>query len=135
MDTPSAFPLATTAPRRVIVAGAIWLAVYFAARSALTEIHMGEIARLAASFAPLFAFGWFVWVVQQAVKRADELQRLIQLQALAMAFSTAMIVLMTLGLLDIFHEGRLVLPPFRDLWALLPAVYAICLAVAWHRFR
>jgi nicotinamide riboside transporter PnuC len=135
MDSQTALPLATTAPRRVLLAGAIWLAVYFAARYALTEIRMGEVPRLAASFAPLFAFGWFVWVAQQAVKRADELQRLIQLQALAMAFSTAMIVLMTLGLLEIFHEGRLTLPPFRDLWALLPAIYAICLAVAWHRFR
>ena len=72
--------------------------------------------------------------VERALRSADELQRLIHLEALALAFSTTMVLLMTLGLIEIFHGGRLDFP-LPDLWAMMPAIYAICFAVARHRFR
>ena len=120
---------------RVLLAGATWLIVYVAARLALEQAPLDTPARFALSLAPLFAFFWFVWVVQRAVKDADELQRLVQLQALALAFSTTICVLMTLGLMEIVHGGRLELPPLRDFWAVLPPLYAICYAVAYQRYR
>lgn len=134
MDSEPILSLKANPPRRVLVAGATWLLVYLAARFALQEMRPAHPWDLAAAFAPLFAFFWFVSVVQRAVKGADELQRLIQLEALALAFSTTMVVLMTLGLMEIFHGGSLELP-LRDLWAMLPAIYAICFAVAYQRYR
>lgn len=135
MDSDSAVPLATTPARRLFLAGAVWFLVYLGARHVLEEMHLGDELRLAAAFAPLFAFYWFVWVVQRALKSTDELQRLIQLEALALAFPTTMVVLMTLGLMEIFHGGALALPPMRDLWAILPLLYAICVAVAYRKYR
>jgi len=58
----------------------------------------------------------------------------LQLEALALAFSTTTVLLMTLGLMEISHGGRLDFP-LRDLWGMLPAIYAICFAVAYQRYR
>jgi drug/metabolite transporter (DMT)-like permease len=119
----------------VALAAAFWLAVYFAARAALQYLRAGSVEAVLTSIAPIFAFYAFAWVVQRAVRRADELERLIQLDALALAFSTTICVLMGLGLLDIAHAGRLEFPPMRDWWVTLPALYAICLLVARRRYR
>ena len=123
------------APPAVLLAAAAWLAVYFAARIALQYLRAGSLEAELMSFTPVFAFFAFVWFVQRALRRADELQRLIQLDALAFAFSTATCVMMGIGLLDIAHAGRLVFPPLSDWWAMLPALYAICLVVARRRYR
>ena len=120
---------------RVLLAGTAWLVVYVAARLALQYMRAESFEAVAMSLTPLFAFFAFVWVVQGAVRRADELQRLIQLHALALAFSTTICVLMGLGLLDIAHDGRLEFPPLRDWWVMLPLLYAICLLVARWRYR
>jgi hypothetical protein len=135
MDSHTAVPLATKPSRHVLAAGTIWFVVYFGARLALEDARLPDPLRLAAAFAPLLAFFAFVWVVQRAITGADELQRLIQLQALALAFPTTLVVLMTLGLMEMFHGGQLRLPPLRDLWAMLPLLYAICAGVAYWRYR
>ena len=120
----------------VFIAAAAWLGVYFAARVGLQYVRAGSVeAIFVAAVAPTFAFFGFVWVVQGAVRRADELQRLVQLDALAFAFSTATCVLMGLGLLDIAHGGRLEFPPLADWWILLPILYAVCLLVSQRRYR
>ena len=119
----------------VLLAAAAWLVVYFVARAALQYLRPSSVEAIFMSIAPVWAFFAFVWVVQRAVRRADELQRLIQLDALAFAFSTSTCVLMGLGLLDIAHGGRLEFPPMRDWWVLLPALYAVCLVVARRRYR
>jgi hypothetical protein len=119
----------------VLLAAAAWLAVYFAARAALQYLRAASFEAILISIAPVFAFFAFAWVVQRAVRRADELERLVQLDALAFAFSTAICVMMGLGLLDIAHAGRLEFPPMRDWWAMLPPLYAICLIVARRRYR
>ena len=120
----------------VLVAAAAWLGVYFAARLGLQHVRAGSVeAVLIAAVIPTLAFFAFVWVVQRAVRRADELQRLVQLDALAFAFSTATCVMMGLGLMDIAHAGRLEFPPMSDWWVMLPALYAVCLVVARRRYR
>ncbi|MEP7070053.1 MAG: hypothetical protein ABI789_12465 [Usitatibacter sp.] len=132
-DSPMAMKART--PGRVLLAGAAWVAVYMAARGVLERTNMDEPARFAVSLMPLFAFFAFVWVVERAVRDADELHRLIQLQALALSFSTTICVLMSLGLFQIVHGARLEFPPLRDWWVLLPLVYVICYAVSCWRYR
>ena len=120
----------------VVLAAAAWIGVYFAVRFALGYLRAGSVeAIVLAAVAPTLAFFAFVWVVQRAVRRADELQRLVQLDALAFAFSTTICVLMGLGLLHIAHGGRLEFPPLADWWVLLPLLYAVCLVVAQRRYR
>ena len=120
----------------VFIAAAAWLGVYLAARVGLQYMPAGSVeAVVVAAVAPTLAFFGFVWVVQRAVRQADELQRLVQLDALAFAFSTTICVLMGLGLIDIAHGGRLIFPPLADWWVLLPVLYGVCLVVAQRRYR
>ena len=134
MDSEQTIPLTTHPSRGVLFAGVTWFLVYLATRFALEEMGLAPPWGLVVACAPLFAFYWFVWVVQRAVKSADELQRRIHLEALALAFPTTMLVLMTLGLLESLPAGRLEIP-LRDLWAFLPPLYGICVLVANQRYR
>src|SRR5207253_1024220 len=84
MESEPTLSLKATPPRRVLVAGATWFLVYLASRFALEEMRLVAPWAWVATFAHLFAFFWFVSVVERALKSADELQRLIQLEALAM---------------------------------------------------
>lgn len=134
MDSESTVPFTTSPSRGVLVAGVAWFLTYLAARFALEALAPAPHWDIAVACAPVLAFYWFVWVVQRTLKSADELQRRIHLEALALAFPTTMLVLMTLGLLDSPPTGPLGIP-LRDLWIVLPLLYGICFAVVNNRYR
>ena len=48
----------------------------------------------------LGSFGWFVWVEARNLRRADEYQRIMRLEALAVGFATVMVLTFAGGLLD-----------------------------------
>ena len=52
------------------------------------------------SLLPLVPFCWLVWAQVRSVRRADEYQRIRQLEALAIGFAGFMVLAMTGGLLD-----------------------------------
>jgi hypothetical protein len=49
---------------------------------------------------PLLPAMWLAWAQLRSVRRSDEYQRVIQLEALSIGFAVAMLVAMTGGLLD-----------------------------------
>jgi hypothetical protein len=134
MDSETTIPFKASLSRGVLVAGLAWFLAYFAARFALEALAPAPHWDIVVASAPVLAFFWFVWVVQRTLQNIDELRRRVHLEALALAFLTTMLVLMMLGLLDGVPGGRLGLP-LRDLWFVLPPLYAICFAVANHRYR
>lgn len=52
------------------------------------------------SLLPLVPAAWLIWVVRRSLGRADEYQRVVQLEALAIGFATVMMVVFAGGLLD-----------------------------------
>ncbi len=48
----------------------------------------------------LSSVGWFVWVEARSLRRADEYQRIIRLEALAVGFAAVMVLSFAGGLLD-----------------------------------
>jgi hypothetical protein len=48
----------------------------------------------------LGSVGWFVWVEARNLRRADEFQRILRLEALAVGFGTVMVLSFAGGLLD-----------------------------------
>jgi hypothetical protein len=52
------------------------------------------------SFAPLVPFLWLMWTQVRALRRADEYQRRVQLEALAIGFAAMVILSLVAGLLD-----------------------------------
>lgn len=134
MKSDATFPVSPLRSPGVLFVSAVWFLSYFAARFALDAWTPAPHWDIAVASVPVFAFFWLVWVVQHALRSADELQRRIHLEALALAFLTTMLVLMMLGLLDAPPMGPLGLP-LRDLWFFLPPLYAMCFAVASQRYR
>jgi hydrogenase-4 membrane subunit HyfE len=55
---------------------------------------------LAIALSPLLAGLWLVWVQVRTLRRCDEYQRSVQLEAMSVGFGVAMLVAMTGGLLD-----------------------------------
>ena len=133
MNSEATMHFAGRSARGVIVAGAAWLLAYLASRLMLDAMAPPPYWDIVVASLPIFAFYWFVWVVIRALKDIDELARRIHLEALALAFSTAMLVLMMLGLLD-SPAGALGIP-FREVWIVMPVIYGICLAVVTQRYR
>ncbi len=91
--------------------------------------------RVCVALFPLPFFAGFLWVFISGIRSMDELQRKIQLEALAIAFPLAILLLMTLGLLQ-----RAVDLPFEDwsyahVWIYLPLFYFGGVAIASRRYQ
>jgi hypothetical protein len=112
-----------------------WLVSYFAVRLTLEATpELGSGARLAMAFIPTPLFALFLWNFIKGIRAADELERRIQLEALAIAFPLALVLLTTLGLAQ-----RAVTLNFQDwsynhVWPMLALFYLAGVAIARKRY-
>ena len=84
--------------RLMIVAGLVWGAAFIAARLLLELPDLGLAARLALAFGPTVPFAGFLWGALLVARTLDEMQRRIQIEALATAFGLTLLLIATLGL-------------------------------------
>jgi hypothetical protein len=119
----------------VITTGVIWVLVYLLTRSLLDGNQLSEGWRIAVAVAPIIPFAFFLSFILAGIRSMDELQRRIQLEALAIAFPLAMLLIMLLGLLEL----AIPLSPqdwsYRHTWSYLPLFYFIGLAIASRRYQ
>ena len=115
-------------------AALLWVALYFFARFALDRTGLSVAVRVLVAMAPLPAFAWFLWAFIGIMRNADELERRIQLEALAVAFPLTALLFMTLGLMQI----AVPLPPddwsYRHTWPLMFVFYLVGLTFARRRY-
>lgn len=120
--------------RSVGIAIGVFLVLFLAARFLLELDTLSTAARVTIALAPLPAFAWFLWSFVQSVSLADELERRIQLEALAVAFPLTISLLMTLGLLQI----AVPLSPddwsYRHIWPTVYVFYLLGLIRARRRY-
>jgi hypothetical protein len=85
----------------IIILGLLWIVMYFGVRL-LLEANPGLAPglRLGLAFSPTPLFALFLWRFIAGVRSADELERRIQLEALAVAFPLGLLLLTTLGLVQ-----------------------------------
>jgi len=79
----------------------LWLVMYFGVRfflEANPELERG--IRMLLAFTPTPVFALFLWSFVQGIRSSDELERRIQLEALAVAFPLGVLLLTTLGLMQ-----------------------------------
>jgi hypothetical protein len=116
--------------RELVIALAAYSVVLVAALL-LVEAYPRAPWRWAVVLAPLVPVAWVLRAVVRGMGRMDELQRRIQLEALAFAFAGGSLVTLTVGFLQIVG-----LPPLP--WMLVWPVYALLWAVggfwAQHRY-
>ena len=124
-----------TGRRWPLLASILFLVAYLAARAVLAVPETDRWLRILVALLPVGPFVGLLYGLARGVRRLDELEQRIQLEALALAFPLAMILLLTLGLLEIAIQ----LPPedlsYRHVWAMLPVLYFIGLIVATRRYQ
>jgi len=130
----AAIPFRTTASRRVLAAGLVWICVYLAARFALDSLAPAHPWGMLIALAPMPAFLLFVRAVHLALKETDELMRRIQLEALAFAFLATIVLMMVLGLLESLPDQH-GSTELRNAWRFLPPLYGVGLCLAAGRYR
>lgn len=119
----------------LIVVGILWTLFYLGARAALGGIEMGRGLRIVVALVPLLPFAWFLWFVISGIRSLDELERRVHLEALAIAYPLAILLLMTLGLLQLVIELPSEDWSYRHVWVYLPIFYFLGLAISWRRYK
>ena len=132
----SAKSVATPTPllsRPVLWIGA-WFVAWMGARVVLENPAVPTWARVVAALAPAPVAAAALLTIVRGARELDELERRIQLEALAIAFVLAMLLLMTLGLMEL----AVTLNPDdwsdRHVWALVPPLYFAGLVFAPRRY-
>jgi len=84
--------------RLMVVSGLIWAAAFIGARLLLDLPDLGLGARLALAFGPTVPFLGFLWGAIRVARTLDEMERRVQLEALATAFALTLLMIATLAL-------------------------------------
>ena len=113
----------------------IWAALYLSARGLLEIESLGWWSRAAIAVVPVPAFVWVLWSVSKGIAQMDELERRIQLEALAFAFPVTMLLVMTLGLLELAIGLNKDDWSYRHVWPMLMVFYFAGLMRAKRRYE
>lgn len=129
-----------TKPRAALSVGwavvALWAVVFFGARLALDkDLQLPAWAKVTAALAPILPTALLLWVVVGAIRGLDELHRRVHLEALAIAFPLAILLLVTLGFLQLAIDLPAEDWSYRHVWPLLPVFYLVGLCVAWRHYK
>lgn len=86
--------------RRTLAFGLLWGASFIGARLLLEQPDLGSAARFVLAFGPSVPFALFLWSAIRAARALDEMQRRVQIEALAFAFGLTALLVATLALLQ-----------------------------------
>lgn len=114
---------------------AAWAVAYIVALYALRKLQLSSTAALIAAIAPTLPFVLFLREFTRYIRSGDELERRVQLEALAIAFPTTLVGLMLLGLLQLAMPLSQDDWSYRHVWSFLPLIYFVSLVIAWRRYR
>jgi hypothetical protein len=132
----SAKSVATATPlfaRPALWVGA-WFAAWIGARIVLESPSVPTWARVLAALAPTPLGGAALLAIVRSARELDELEKRIQLEALAIAFVLAVLLIMTLGLMELAVTLNRDDWSYRHVWAMLPPLYFAGLVFARRRY-
>ena len=114
---------------------ALWIGCFLGALLLLKYADLSLPLRIAVALLPVLPFVFFVRRFITHLRNLDELQRRVHFEAFAIAFPLAILLLMTLALLERAH---LVAPEkwsYEQVWFYLPLFYLVGLAISWRRYK
>lgn len=112
---------------------ALWGISYIAARVGIEVLEPGTL-RTALAVLPALPFVGVLWVMFRGIANADELERRIHLEALALAFPLTMLMLMVLGLLDLAVDLNPDNWSYRHVWQFMVVFWLLGLVIARRRY-
>jgi hypothetical protein len=114
----------------------VLILIYFAVRALLEGPAIRPPLRTVIALAPVPFFVLFLFSFHRAVRQLDEMQQRVQLEALAIAFPTTLLILMTLGLLQV---AGIALSPadwsYRHVLQIAIVLYFLGVMFAQRRYR
>lgn len=135
MSAASAANPARSSSHSSLIPPIVFVLSYFAARFGIEAFPAGSPLRLVAALLPVVPFAFLLTSMVSGARQLDELQRRIQVEALATAFLCFMLFMMTLGLLEMVVTLKAEDFSYRHVWALMPAFYFAGLILAQRRYR
>ena len=125
-------------PTPMLARPALWIVAWFVAwigaRVVLESSAVPSWARVIAALAPAPLAAAALLAILRGARELDELERRIQLEALATAFVLALLLIMTLGLMELAVELNRDDWSYRHVWAMLPPLYFAGLVFARRRY-
>lgn len=121
--------------RLVLLLLVLWLMLYFGVRFTL-DVSPGwsPTLRLSMALLPAPVFTAFLWTFVRLIRSADELERRIQLEALAVAFPLGLLLLTSLGLAQRAVELDFQNWSYNHVWPMFALFYIVGLSVARRRY-
>ena len=113
----------------------LFLGTFAVARGLLKQTDLSQTVRVILALLPIGPFAWMLWKFISGITSLDELQKKIQLEALAIAYPVMMVFLMTLGLLDIAIRLSYENFGLKHLWYYMPLFYFLGLFIATRRYK
>ncbi len=113
----------------------VWAICYIGALVVLREFQVQGWLRVAAALVPILPFVLFLSMVLAQIRSLDEMWRRIHLEALAIAFPLAVLLLMILGLMEMATGLSPDNWSYRHVWIFLPIFYAIGLVSSVRRYK
>ena len=120
---------------RVLIYAILWCLSYVGSLFAIKSLQIPIEASVVLTFISVLAFALFIYKYFRSIVFMDEVQVKIQMEALVLAFALGLLLVMTLGLIDLF----LVLNPedwnYRFLVPIFIAFYFLGLFTAKRKYN
>lgn len=114
---------------------AAWFITWLGARLILdVDASNPTWLRIVAALAPAPIAGIALLSILRSARDLDELEKRIQLEALAFAFVLSLLLLMTLGLMELAVTLNRDDWSYRHVWAMLPTLYFVGVVRARRRY-
>jgi len=113
----------------------VWGICYIGALVLLRKFHLEGWTRVAVALVPILPFVLFLSMLLAEIRSLDELWRRIHLEALAIAFPLAVLLLMILGLMEVATGLSRDDWSYRHVWIYLPIFYALGMVVSVRRYK
>jgi hypothetical protein len=115
----------------------VWILSYFAARVMLKSMGAphADWARVGVALVPLIPFVLFLWTFIGDMRNADEMERRINLEALAWAYPLAMVLIMVLALLQLAMPLKPEDWSYRHIWPFFWVFWLFGQAFARRRYQ
>ena len=121
--------------RRTAILAGLWFVAYWTARFILENKSLDTWIKVSAALFPVPIFALFLWSYVLMVRAMDELERRIHLEALAIAYSLATLLLMTLALMQRAVNLKFEDWSYAHVWIFLPIFYFVSVGVVSGRYH
>ena len=119
---------------RVVFFAALWFISYTVCLLTIKKASPDTTIGIILSFIPVVTFGLFIYSIIKGVASMDEVQVRVQMEAVVIAFSLALLSLMTLGLLDLVITLKKEDWGYRHLFPYFTLFYFIGLLISKRKY-